>query len=163
MFAAELRLTSLKYGSWLFSDRNAVDPSYAPALHALARALRQLDPQQAQQLLKRLSEEQTDRRRLDQISLLGNQANQEMAADRFEAAIQHFHEALNLCEQCALAGALHKNLGLAYCRNGVWIWVEGSCTWPPPFLRMTPIFQRRSRSQNGIDGRDPACKGIHVR
>jgi tetratricopeptide (TPR) repeat protein len=96
----------------------ALNPRYSEAVYSLARALRQTDPVESSQLMQRVQELERDQRTIDNVDLLGNQANAKMYDANYEGAIDDLKNAIVLCGRCKLLGALEKNLGLAYCHAG---------------------------------------------
>ena len=96
----------------------ALNPRYSEAIYSLARALRQTDPVESKQLMQRVQALERDQRTIDQVNLLGNQANAKMSEANFKGAIDDLTKAIVLCGNCGLLGALEKNLGLAYCHAG---------------------------------------------
>jgi tetratricopeptide (TPR) repeat protein len=96
----------------------ALNPQYSEAIFSLARALRRTDPVESKQLMERVKELEEDQHTIDQVSLLGNQANAKMYAANYKGAIDDLTNAIALCGRCTLLGALKKNLGLAYCHAG---------------------------------------------
>jgi tetratricopeptide (TPR) repeat protein len=96
----------------------ALNPQYSDAIYSLARALRRTDPVESKQLMEHVQELGRDQRTIDQVSLLGNQANAKMYEANYKGAIDDLKNAIVLCGECKLLGALEKNLGLAFCHAG---------------------------------------------
>jgi tetratricopeptide (TPR) repeat protein len=96
----------------------ALNPQYSEAIYSLARALRPTDPVESKQLMERVQNLAADRRTIDRVSLLGNQANSKMYKANYKGAIDDLRNAIVLCGSCKLLGALERNLGLAYCHAG---------------------------------------------
>ena len=96
----------------------ALNPQYSDAIYSLARALRRTEPDESKRLMLRVQELGRDQRTMDQVSLLGNQANAKMYEANYKGAIEDLKNAIVLCGSCKLLGALEKNLGLAYCHGG---------------------------------------------
>jgi tetratricopeptide (TPR) repeat protein len=88
------------------------------AMYSLIRALNATEPAESQKLIQRIHQLENDQRTVDRVNLLGNRANQEMAAADYKASIEDFHSAIVMCGKCGLQSALEKNLGLAYCHAG---------------------------------------------
>lgn len=95
-----------------------LNPQHAEAMYALGRALSERDPEESRKLLHQVAALHDLQRVRDRIYLLGNQANQEVTEGKFDRAADELNEAIQICGDCSLAGDLHKNLGLAYCRSG---------------------------------------------
>ena len=96
----------------------ALNPKYSAALYSLGRALKMTDPAESKRLLERCKELESDRQTIDQVNMLGNQANLKMYDANYKGAIDDLKNAIVLCGRCELLGALEKNLGLAYCHAG---------------------------------------------
>jgi tetratricopeptide (TPR) repeat protein len=96
----------------------ALNPNYSAALYSLGRALKGTDPAESKRLVERCKELESDRQTIDQVNMLGNQANQKMYDANYKGAIDDLKNAIVLCGRCELLGALEKNIGLAYCHAG---------------------------------------------
>jgi tetratricopeptide (TPR) repeat protein len=96
----------------------ALNPNYSAALYSLGRALKGTDPAESKRLVERCKELESDRQTIDQVNMLGNQANLKMYDANYKGAIEDLKNAIVLCGRCELVGALEKNLGLAYCHAG---------------------------------------------
>jgi len=96
----------------------ALAPQYSDAIYSLARALRRTDPVESKQLMEHVQELESDQRTIDRVNMLGNQANAKMYNANYKGAIDDLKNAIVLCGECKLLGALEKNLGLAYCHAG---------------------------------------------
>jgi len=96
----------------------ALNPNYSAALYSLGRALKTTDPVESKRLVERCKELENDRQTIDQVNMLGNQANLKMYDANYKGAIDDLKNAIILCGRCTLLGALKKNLGLAYCHAG---------------------------------------------
>jgi tetratricopeptide (TPR) repeat protein len=96
----------------------ALNPRYSEALYSLARALKRTDPDESKRLMERVSELKNDQQTIDRVNLLGNQANAKMYSADYKGAIDDLKNAIVLCGNCELLGALEKNLGLTYCHAG---------------------------------------------
>ncbi len=96
----------------------ALNPKYSAALYSLGRALKRTDPVESKRLLERCKKLESDRETIDQVKMLGNQANLKIYDANYKGAIDDLKNAIVLCGRCELLGALEKNLGLAYCHAG---------------------------------------------
>ena len=96
----------------------ALNPEYCEAIYSLARALQLTDPVESKRLMQRAQELGNNRRTVDRVNMLGNQANAKMFEANYKGAIDDLKNAIVLCGRCKLLGALEKNLGLAYCHAG---------------------------------------------
>jgi tetratricopeptide (TPR) repeat protein len=96
----------------------ALNPEYSEAIYSLARALQLTDPVESKRLMQRAQELGNNRRTVDRVNMLGNQANAKMFEANYKGAIDDLKNAIVLCGRCKLLGALEKNIGLAYCHAG---------------------------------------------
>jgi tetratricopeptide (TPR) repeat protein len=96
----------------------ALNPNYSAALYSLGRALKTTDPVESKRLVERCKELENDRQTIDQVNMLGNQANLKMYDANYKGAIDDLKNAIVLCGRCELLGTLEKNLGLTYCHAG---------------------------------------------
>ena len=103
-------------GAW----RRAIvhNPQYSEAIYSLARMLRRTNPVESNELMERVHGLEHDQQTIDQVNMLGNQANEKMHEANYKGAIDNLNNAIVLCGRCKLLGALEKNLGLAYCHAG---------------------------------------------
>lgn len=94
------------------------NPEDSRALYHLGQTLKKLGKPQADEYLARL-EELTKRQQIfDHVQELGNFALAAADARDWTEAIQDTKEALQICGDCRFGAALHRNLGLIYCRKG---------------------------------------------
>jgi tetratricopeptide (TPR) repeat protein len=96
----------------------ALDPRAESATYMLARALRPTDPAAANELMARFNAARQADAALEASKRLGDEANQAAAGQQWPGAIRLYRQALATCGECEAAAALHKNLGLAFCRSG---------------------------------------------
>ena len=96
----------------------ALQPESSEALFALSRALRTEDPEDSRRLAAQIAALRSNQHVADEVHLLGAEGNQALEQGRNPAAIELFTKALKICGDCTDAADLHKNLGLAYSRNG---------------------------------------------
>jgi hypothetical protein len=87
-------------------------------MYSLAIALQRTNPVESKELLKRLRKMQVDQQTIDRVNILGNRANVAIYHADYKKAIDYLDEAMTLCGQCRLQGALEKTIGLAYCHAG---------------------------------------------
>lgn len=95
-----------------------IKPDYEPAIYLLSRELRKTDPEESQRLLQEFHAVQQKKSTLDQSKSLGNEAYAAAGKQDWPEAIRLLKEAIELCDSCEVAAGLHKNLGLALCKNG---------------------------------------------
>jgi len=95
-----------------------IKPDYEAALYLLSRVLRKTDPEESQRLLQDYHAVQQKQSTLDQSKSLGNEAYAAAGKQDWPEAIRLLRKAIELCDSCEAAAGLHKNLGLALCKNG---------------------------------------------
>jgi tetratricopeptide (TPR) repeat protein len=95
-----------------------IKPDYEGALYLLSRELRKRDPEESQRLLQEFHAVQQKQSTLDQSKSLGNEAYAAAGKQNWPEAIRLLREAIELCDSCEAAAGLHKNLGLALCKDG---------------------------------------------
>lgn len=93
-------------------------PQYSEALYNLARLEAKSNPEEAKRLQANFQELQTKQHIMDRAQSLGNFALASAEAHDWPAAISQLKDALNICGDCSALAALHKDLGLIYCRAG---------------------------------------------
>jgi tetratricopeptide (TPR) repeat protein len=96
----------------------ALNPNYSRPIYRLWQSLRRTNSPEAKQLQQRFLAIQKQKDSLGEIKSLGNQAYIAMQAQNWSAAIPLLRQALSLCGDCSVEADLHKDLGLALCRNG---------------------------------------------
>jgi tetratricopeptide (TPR) repeat protein len=96
----------------------AIQPNYTQALWSLARAIKPINPDESARLMARYSEVQKERHIVDEAGTLGNDALAAGAAHDWPEAIAKFHQAIEVCGDCAIKADLHKKLGLTVCQMG---------------------------------------------
>jgi tetratricopeptide (TPR) repeat protein len=93
-------------------------PDSENALYMLSMELRRTDPEESKKLQQDFETQKRKDAALAQVKSLGMEAYQAANKRDWPEAIRILKKALESCEDCALAAALHKNLGLALCSNG---------------------------------------------
>lgn len=96
----------------------ALNPNDSRATYRLWQSLRRTNSPEAKQLQQRFLAIQKQKDSLGEIKSLGNQAYIAMQTQNWSAAIPLLKQALSLCGDCIIEADLHKDLGLALCRNG---------------------------------------------
>jgi tetratricopeptide (TPR) repeat protein len=96
----------------------AIDPDSSEATYSLSQALRSTDPAESKRLLEHFHAIQQREKQVKQVNSLGNQAYEAMNDQKWPEAIAVLREAIPLCGDCEFQAKLHKDLGLALCRNG---------------------------------------------
>lgn len=93
-------------------------PDSENAIYMLSMELRRTDPEESKKLQQDFETQKRKDAALVQVKSLGMEAYQAANKRDWPEAIRILKKALESCEDCALAAALHKNLGLALCSNG---------------------------------------------
>jgi tetratricopeptide (TPR) repeat protein len=93
-------------------------PDSENALYMLSMALRRTNPEESKNLQQTYEAEKRKDADLTQVKALGNEAYLAANKQDWPEAIRLLKKALASCQDCELAAALHKNLGLALCNNG---------------------------------------------
>jgi len=96
----------------------AIDPNSAKATYKLSRALLTSDPEESKRLLDRFARLKAQDPVLDQAKVLGNEAYQAFTAQNWRESGRLYREAIEICGDCEIESALHRNLGLTLCRDG---------------------------------------------
>jgi tetratricopeptide (TPR) repeat protein len=93
-------------------------PDSENALYMLSMELRRTNPEESKKLQQEFETQKSKEANLTQVKALGNEAYVAANKQDWPEAIRLLKKALGSCEDCEVAAALHKNLGLALCRNG---------------------------------------------
>jgi tetratricopeptide (TPR) repeat protein len=93
-------------------------PDSENALYMLSMELRRTNPEESKKLQQKYEAEKRKDADLAQVKALGQEAYLAANKQDWPEAIRTLKKALESCEDCAVAPALHKNLGLALCSNG---------------------------------------------
>jgi tetratricopeptide (TPR) repeat protein len=93
-------------------------PNSENALYMLSMELRRTEPEESKKLQQEFETQKRKEAALTQVKALGNEAYVAANKQDWPEAIRLLKKALESCEDCELAAALHKNLGLALCNNG---------------------------------------------
>ena len=91
-----------------------IDPNQSEALYSLATALRKRHDPEAQHYLQLFSDLEQREEISNRIGMLRSFALQSGKAQNWPTAITDLKQAIQLCEQCAEAALLHKNLAFFY-------------------------------------------------
>jgi tetratricopeptide (TPR) repeat protein len=93
-------------------------PDSENATYMLSMALRRTDPEESKTLQQNYEAEKRKDADLSLVKSLGNEAYVAANKQDWPEAIRLLKKALASCQDCSLAAALHKNLGLALCNSG---------------------------------------------
>ena len=93
-------------------------PDSSNALYMLSMELRKTNPEESKKLQQEFETQKHKEADLAQVKSLGNEAYVAANKQDWPEAIRILKQALESCQNCEVAAALHKNLGLALCSNG---------------------------------------------
>ena len=93
-------------------------PDSANALYMLSMELRKSNPEESKKLQQEFETQKHKEADLAQVKSLGNEAYVAANKQDWPEAIRILKQAIEACQNCEVAAALHKNLGLALCSNG---------------------------------------------
>jgi tetratricopeptide (TPR) repeat protein len=96
----------------------AIDPNFSQALFNLARSLRSTNGAEADQFMARYTTVQKERRILDRMGTLANNATIAASAHDWPEATRDLKEAIMECGDCTVKADLYKRLGLIECQSG---------------------------------------------
>jgi tetratricopeptide (TPR) repeat protein len=96
----------------------AINPKSSQAIYMLSRALSSSDPGESARLRKQFETLSAEDAALARSKVLANEGYGASTEQDWGNAIRLFREALEICGTCEIQETLHKNLGLALCRNG---------------------------------------------
>jgi tetratricopeptide (TPR) repeat protein len=96
----------------------AIDPDSSPAVYKLSRILRTTDPEESKKLRAQFDRLKARNSVVDQAKALANQAFQAFTVQHWREAVRLYSEAVETCGDCQIESALHRDLGLALCRDG---------------------------------------------
>jgi len=94
------------------------NPDNSEALYNVAQTLEKSGSADAKAYMSRFQSLEQSRHVMDRVQQLGNFGVEAAGARNWERAIADLKEALDVCGQCAETAALHRDLGLVYCRKG---------------------------------------------
>jgi tetratricopeptide (TPR) repeat protein len=96
----------------------ALNPNDEDAFYNLAQALTRMGKPEAKVFLERFQILKQQREVNDRIQKLGSYGLEAAKARDWPQAVKNFKEAIELCDPCASAEDLHRNLGLIYVLKG---------------------------------------------
>jgi tetratricopeptide (TPR) repeat protein len=95
-----------------------IDPNSAQAIYKLSRALRTTDPEESKRLRTQFDQLKVQNSVVDQAKVLANEAFHAFTVQDWRESVRLFSEAVEACGDCEIESALHRDLGLALCRDG---------------------------------------------
>ncbi len=96
----------------------AIDPNSAQAIYKLSRALHTTDPEESKRLRAQFDRLKVQNSVVDQAKALANEAFHAYTVRDWRESVRLFSEALETCGDCEIESTLHRDLGLALCRDG---------------------------------------------
>jgi tetratricopeptide (TPR) repeat protein len=96
----------------------AIDPNSAKATYKLSRALLNTDPEESKRLLDQFARLKAQDPVLDQAKTIANEAFHAFTVQDWRESVRLYSEAIETCGDCEIESALHRNLGLTFCRDG---------------------------------------------
>ena len=96
----------------------AIDPGSAQATYNLSRVLHSTDPEESSRLRAQFNRLKAQNSVADQAKALANEAFHAFTVQDWRESVRLFGEALETCGDCEIESALHRDLGLALCRDG---------------------------------------------
>jgi len=96
----------------------AIDPNSAQALYNLSRALHSTDPEESKRVRAQFDRLKAQSSFVDRAKALANDAFHAFTVKDWRESVRLYSEAVESCGDCEIAGALHRDLGLALCRDG---------------------------------------------
>ena len=95
-----------------------IDPYSLQATYMLSRALQKTNPAESKRLREQFDRLKQQSAVVDHAKELANEAYQAFTAQDWRRSVRLFREALETCGDCEIESTLHRNLGLAMCRDG---------------------------------------------
>lgn len=95
-----------------------IDPSSLQATYMLSRALQESDPAESKRLHEQFDRPKQQSAVVDQDKALANEGYQAFTGQDWRKSVLLFREAIEACGDCEVESTLHRNLGLAMCRDG---------------------------------------------
>jgi tetratricopeptide (TPR) repeat protein len=96
----------------------AIDPNSAQALYNLSRALHSTDPEESKRVRAQFDRLKAQSSFVDRAKTLANDAFRAFTVKDWRESVRLYSEAVESCGDCEIASALHRDLGLALCRDG---------------------------------------------
>jgi tetratricopeptide (TPR) repeat protein len=94
-----------------------LNPNSTGAIYMLSRLLQRSDPEQAAQLRRRFAIVKNEEANVEKSKTIADNGYEAFAQGSWSEAISQFRDAIVVCHGCEIEATLHKNLGLALCRN----------------------------------------------
>ena len=96
----------------------AIDPNSEQAIYKLSRALLSTDPEESKRLRDKFDRLKAQNSVLDQAKALANDGFHAFMVQDWRESVRLFSEAVETCGDCEIESTLHRDLGLALCRDG---------------------------------------------
>ena len=94
-----------------------IDPNSAQAIYKLSRALRTTDPEESKRLRAQFDQLNVQNAVVDQAKALANEGFHAFTVQDWRESVRLYSEAVETCGDCKIEGTLHRDLGLALCRD----------------------------------------------
>ena len=96
----------------------AIDPNSAQVIYKLSRAVQTTDPEESKRLRAQFDRLKAQNSVVEQAKALANQAFHAFTVQDWRESVRLFSEAVETCGDCEIESTLHRDLGLALCRDG---------------------------------------------
>jgi tetratricopeptide (TPR) repeat protein len=96
----------------------AIDPNSTQAIYELSRALLKTDPEESKRLRAQFDRVKAENSVVEQAKALANEAFHAFTVQDWHDSVRLFSEAVRTCGDCEIESTLHRDLGLALCRDG---------------------------------------------
>jgi tetratricopeptide (TPR) repeat protein len=96
----------------------AIDPNSTQAIYKLSRALLKTDPEESKRLRSQFDRLKAQNSVVEQAKALANEAFHAFTVQNWRESVRLFREAVETCGDCEIESKLHRDLGLALCRDG---------------------------------------------
>jgi len=96
----------------------AIDPNSTQAIYKLSRALLKTDPEESKRLGSRFDRLKAQNSVVERAKALANEAFHAFTLQDWRESVRLFSEAVETCGDCEIESTLHRDLGLALCREG---------------------------------------------
>jgi tetratricopeptide (TPR) repeat protein len=95
----------------------AIDPNSAKAIYKLSHALHASDPEESKRLRGQFDRVKAQNSVVDEAKALANEAFHAFTVQDWRESVRLYSEALETCGDCEIESTLHRDLGLALCRD----------------------------------------------
>ena len=96
----------------------AIDPNSTQAIYKLSRVLVTTDPEESKRLRAQFDRVKAQNSVVEQAKALANEAFHAFTVQDWRESVRLYNEAIETCGDCEIESALHRDLGLTFCRDG---------------------------------------------